>query len=144
MDESLPSGNGVAARALLALGHLLGEPRYLAAAERTLRAAWPTLLELPHACCTLLLALDEYLRPRTHVVLRADDGEVLRWEGTLARLDDGRTDRYRIAASAPALPGVLASQPHGPGGVAYVCRGLHCLAPARDPAALDHAFPSHP
>ena len=142
MDESLPSGNGVAARALLALGHLLGEPRYLDAAERTLRAAWPTLLEAPHACCTLLLALDDYLRPRTHVVLRADDGEMLRWEAALARLDDGRTDSYRIAASEPALPGVLASQPHGPGGVAYVCRGLQCLAPASDPAALDHAAPS--
>ena len=50
IDESLPAGNGVAARALLKLGHLLGETRYIDAAERTLRAAWATLTEYPHAC----------------------------------------------------------------------------------------------
>src|SRR5207253_4819205 len=38
-DDATPSGNGVAASVLLRLGNLLGEPRYLAAAERTLRAA---------------------------------------------------------------------------------------------------------
>ncbi|MBS3934953.1 MAG: thioredoxin domain-containing protein, partial [Sulfuritalea sp.] len=37
-DNALPSGNGVAARALQQLGHLLGEARYLGAARRTLRA----------------------------------------------------------------------------------------------------------
>src|SRR6185437_2287782 len=37
-DDATPSGNAVAARALLALGALLAEPRYLDAAERTLRA----------------------------------------------------------------------------------------------------------
>src|SRR3982751_599431 len=57
MDESLPSGNGIAARTLLKLGHLIGETRYLDAAERTLRAAWSTLSEVPHACPALLLAL---------------------------------------------------------------------------------------
>ncbi len=52
MDEALPSGNGVAARALLRLGHLLGETRYIDAAQRTLHAAWPTLQSMPHASCT--------------------------------------------------------------------------------------------
>ncbi|HEX5123525.1 MAG TPA: thioredoxin domain-containing protein, partial [Rhodanobacteraceae bacterium] len=54
LDESLPSGNGVAARALLALGHLIGETRYLDGAERTLRAAWSTLSEVPHGSPALL------------------------------------------------------------------------------------------
>ncbi len=135
MDESLPSGNGVAARALLQLGHLLGEPRYLDAAERTLRAAWPTLLELPHACCTLLLALDEYLRPRTHVVLRAGEDESPRWQRALARLGD-RIDAYVIPEGAANLPGVLAARPHVDGGVAYACSGQECLAPIIDPADL--------
>ena len=42
-DESLPAGNGVAARALGRLGHLVGDTRYLAAAEKCLQAAWPHL-----------------------------------------------------------------------------------------------------
>ena len=137
MDESLPAGNGVAARALLKIGHLLGEPRYLDAAERTLRAAWPTLTELPHACCTLLLALDEFLRPRTHIVLRADDGEeTARWHPALAGFDPAQTDRYRIPSGNPPLPGNLSAQAHQSGGIAYVCHGQHCLAPITDPDAL--------
>ena len=39
-DEAIPSGNGVAARNLLRLGHLIGETRYIDAAERTLRASF--------------------------------------------------------------------------------------------------------
>ena len=137
MDESLPSGNGVAARALLRLGHLLGEPRYLDAAERCLRAAWPTLTDLPHACCTLLLALDEFLRPRPHVVLRAADGEeAQRWQAaTVAALAD-EADLYRIPPQTDALPGVLAAQAHRDGGVAYACRGTACQPPVTEPEAL--------
>ena len=50
-DEALPAGNGVAAAVLLRFGYLLGEPRYLAAAERALRAAWPALQRVPAAAC---------------------------------------------------------------------------------------------
>ncbi|HJU41144.1 MAG TPA: thioredoxin domain-containing protein, partial [Tahibacter sp.] len=72
LDESTPSGNGVAARVLLRLGHLVGDTRWLDAAERTLRAASGMLADYPHACATLLVALDEWLHPRTHVVVRCD------------------------------------------------------------------------
>jgi uncharacterized protein len=137
MDESLPAGNGIAARALLKLGHLLGETRYLDAAERTLRAAWPTLTELPHACCTLLLALDEFLRPRTRIVLRADDGEeTARWHQALQGFGPAQADCYRIPPSDTFLPGNLSAQVHRSGGIVYVCHGQHCLSPITDPAAL--------
>lgn len=136
MDESLPSGNGVAARALLRLGHLLGDTRHLDAAERCLRAAWPTLTELPHACCTLLLALGDFLHPRTHVVLRAADGdEARRWEDAITS-STSKTDLYRIPPESSPLPGVLAAQPHRPDGVAYVCQGASCLPPVTQPGEL--------
>ena len=138
MDESLPSGNGVAARALLRLGHLLGETRYLDAAERCLRAAWPTLAELPHGCCTLLLALGEFLNPHTHVVLRAADGdEAQRWRAAITPFAATQTDLYRIPPESSPLPGVLSTQPHRPDGVAYICRGTSCLPPVTEPSALD-------
>ena len=38
-DNATPAGNGIAAQALTALGHWLGEPRYLVVAERAVRAA---------------------------------------------------------------------------------------------------------
>ena len=129
-DESLPSGNGVAVRSLLKLGHLLGEPRYLDAAERTLRAAWPMLVEMPGACCTLLVALGEFLRPRTHVVLRyRNQAAIAPWRAELARHARADIDAYFIPADATALPGVLAAQQALGDAVAYRCEGTTCGPP---------------
>jgi len=60
-DESVPAGNGVAARVLQRLGHLLGEPRYLTAAQGTLALATEPMRRLPHAHASLLAALEEHL-----------------------------------------------------------------------------------
>jgi uncharacterized protein YyaL (SSP411 family) len=141
----VPSGNGTAARALLHLGHLLGEVRYVDAAERTLRAAHATLEQMPQACASLLRALNDYLHPRTHVVVRsAGDSEQGRWRDAFAGAGvvDGRIDAYVIAADAPDLPGALAAQAYRAGGVAYVCRGTRCLAPLEDATALGAALGS--
>jgi uncharacterized protein YyaL (SSP411 family) len=129
-DESLPSGNGVAVRGLLRLGHLLGEARYLDAAERTLRAAWPMLVEMPNACCTLLIGLGEFLQPGTHIVVRyGSESAVVPWRAGLWRRADRDIDAYFIPANAKTLPGVLAGQ--GPLGdaVAYRCEGTSCGPP---------------
>jgi uncharacterized protein YyaL (SSP411 family) len=129
IDESLPSGNGIAARALLKLGHLIGEARYLDAAERTLRAAWATLSELPHACPALLLALGDFLAPPAHVVIRhRDDSAAEGWREVLAKAEPP-IDAYFIAAEAGALPGVLARQDATAPVVAYLCRGTSCDPP---------------
>jgi uncharacterized protein YyaL (SSP411 family) len=129
-DESLPAGNGVAARALLRLGHLLGETRYIDAAERTLRAAWPMLIEMPNACCTLLIALDEFLRPRTHVVVRYhQDEEARAWRGALAEQAHARLDAYFVPSHVQRARGVLAGQDATRNIVAYLCEGTSCGPP---------------
>jgi len=127
-DESVPSGNGVAARSLLRLGHLTGETRYLDAAERTLRAANSTMQQMPQACTTLLRALNDFLHPRTHVVIRHRSAdEETAWRAALAGSD--RIDAYVVpdrvgdTERTPWLPKYL------PGGVAYICQGTHCLPP---------------
>lgn len=71
-DESLPSGNAIAARALLRLGHLCAEPRYLDAAERTLKAALPGMLRYPEAHAAMLLALQDGLEPPAMIVMRGN------------------------------------------------------------------------
>jgi uncharacterized protein YyaL (SSP411 family) len=130
VDESLPSGNGIAARALLKLGHLIGEPRYLDAAERTLRAGWAALSEFPHACCTLLLALGEFLRPGTHVVIRyRDETALASWLATIAERRHAAIDAYLIPGANEGLPGVLAQQNVPAAVVAYLCTGLACDPP---------------
>ena len=52
-DNATPSGNGVAAFALQRLGHLLGEPRYLDAAERALALFYPALAQSPGGLVSL-------------------------------------------------------------------------------------------
>ena len=52
-DESLPNGNAIAARVFGRLGHLLGEPRYLLAAERTLQAGWASMQQHPQGHAAL-------------------------------------------------------------------------------------------
>ena len=69
-DNATPSGNGVAACALQRLGHLLGEFRYLQAAERALNLFYPTLFRYPSSCCSLLTALEQSLFPPQTVILR--------------------------------------------------------------------------
>ena len=139
-DDATPSGNGIAARALLRLGHLVGETRYLDATERTLRAAWSTLQQMPQACCALLRALEDFLQPRTHVVIRygrADEESA--WRAALAGAGAARSDAYFVPADA-VLAGILVGQAYAPGGTAYVCRGTHCAPPVAVPEALREAL----
>ena len=136
-DEALPSGNGVAARALLRLGHLLGETRYLDAAERTLRAAFSTMQQMPQACCAMLRALNDFLHPRTHVVVRfGDAAEENAWRTELVTADSRRVHAYFIPRDAGKLPGILAAQEYAAGGLAYVCRGTQCEPALGDPGKL--------
>jgi uncharacterized protein YyaL (SSP411 family) len=61
LDHPLPSGNGMAALALLHLGELTGERRYLTHAERTLRAMAPWMERSPYGTDTLALAASIHL-----------------------------------------------------------------------------------
>jgi uncharacterized protein YyaL (SSP411 family) len=136
-DEALPSGNGVAARALLRLGHLVGETRYLDAAERTLRAGFADMRQMPQACCSMLRALNDFLHPRTHVVVRFDGAsEESTWRAAVADCANRRCDVYFIPRVTGKLPGTLAAQTHAAAGAAYVCRGTQCEAPLHDPSGF--------
>ncbi|HEY3392972.1 MAG TPA: thioredoxin domain-containing protein, partial [Lacipirellulaceae bacterium] len=71
-DSSTPSGNALAANALLRLGKLLGRRDYLESAEKTLAAAVPIMERAPMAAGQMLLALDRFLGPAHELVLIGD------------------------------------------------------------------------
>ncbi|MDR3389462.1 MAG: thioredoxin domain-containing protein [Rudaea sp.] len=140
-DEAAPSGNGVAARALLRIGHLLGETRYLDAAERTLRAAHSTMQQMPLGCASLLRALNDFLRPRAHVIVRCENGvEEESWRAALAERPSQPADVYFIPANPGLLPGILQVQEYSPGGTAYLCRGTRCQPPIGEAETLAKAL----
>jgi uncharacterized protein YyaL (SSP411 family) len=129
-DESLPSGNGVAALALLRLGELVGERRYTEAAERTLRAAVPLLRRYAPGHGALLLALAEWLDPAETAVLRGRAGALPAWSEA-ARAGHPRRRVFAIPTDAGELPGLLAERKPEDGEVAYLCTGTRCLPPIR-------------
>ncbi|PWG62937.1 thioredoxin domain-containing protein [Spiribacter halobius] len=128
-DDALPAGNAVAAQALGRLGHLLAEPRYLEAAERTVRAGAVAMGEQPAGHCALMDALEEQLEPPELVVLRPD-GDPAPWREIA---DAGyQPQRMVFAPGAGAAIGPVPASGHG----AWVCRGTHCLPPAASPTEL--------
>lgn len=134
-DNATPNGNGIAAVALQKLGHILGEPRYLQAAERTLKAFDSSMANNPAACASLCHALTEFLAPPTMVIVRGKASKMAVWRDTMnetyyphhlffyldEKWDDNRRD----------LPPTL--QRNITKGVnAWVCKGVVCLLSIND------------
>ena len=136
-DEAVPSGNGIAAFALQRLGFLLGEARYLDAAERTLQSAWQALSEYPHGHVTLITALEEFLQHPEIIIIRGEAGEVESWQQAAASLYAPRRMVFAIDAEAENLPGALAERRAVVGEtLAYTCVGTHCELPVTSWEAL--------
>ncbi len=137
MDESMPSGNGIAASALLRLGHLSGNLNYIDAAEKILRAAWPMLTRYPFAHGTLLCALQEQLQEVDLFVLRGDADALAPWREKLLSGHQPIRMVIAIPAEASHLPEALVEkQPKGEA-VAYHCKGLRCLPPITEIEKLE-------
>lgn len=128
-DDSTPSGNGVAATVLGRLGHLLGEPRYLDAARRTLQSAWAAINHGPYGHTGLLIALEETLVPPQTVVIRGTNESMETWKQTLNQDYAPRRMSLLIPDNAADLPGVLAHRKATRQPVAYLCTGTSCSEP---------------
>jgi uncharacterized protein YyaL (SSP411 family) len=139
-DNATPAGNGIAAQALLTLGHWLGEPRYIDAAERSLRAFARELGERPTGVSSLLMALEDLVNPPTTVLLRGDAATCAAWQRQLERAYRPRVRTLDLAA-ADALPGALARPHQGhDAATAWVCAGTSCLPPIHSLEALEAAL----
>ena len=139
-DNATPAGNGIAAFALQRLGHLIGEPRYLAAAERALKLFYAPLERQPSGLVSLATALDEYLSPPQTVVLRGEAGALAKWQRALAARYRPDTLVIAIPAGRAGLPPVLDKAAPAGGVNAWVCRGVTCLAPISDLADLERTL----
>jgi uncharacterized protein YyaL (SSP411 family) len=135
-DDALPSGNGVAASVLCRLAYLLGELRYLEAAERTLRAGWPMLQEYPQAHMSLVNALEDYLAAMQILIIRGDAAAAQNWAAELGAHYTPQRMIFAIPRDAADLPAALAAKHAAPGTVAYLCSGMTCSAPLGDLQAI--------
>jgi uncharacterized protein len=103
-DQSTPSGNGIAAQALLRLGRLLDEARYREAAERTLRAFHAALLQQPAPHTSLLRALAAVLTPPPMIVLRGPEPGVSEWKRAADKAVDDMALLFKSTSSSREIP----------------------------------------
>ncbi len=140
LDDAQPPGNGAMAEALIRLGHLFGESRYLDAAWRTLAWAQPQMRRYPAGHCALLSALELELAGPEQIIIRGPDGAMDEW---VAAARDGYHP-LRATFAIPweisqALPGYLprlVSAEQRETVVAYRCQGMSCSAPLTSLADL--------
>jgi uncharacterized protein YyaL (SSP411 family) len=136
-DNATPSGNGIAAFALQRLGHLIGEPRYIDAAERAIRLFYPAMQRQSSAFVSLLTALEEALAPPRIVVLRGETAALHTWQRALAARYRPDTKVVAVPGDVPNLPPTLA-KPVAAGSVnAWVCQGVSCLPPLSDLGTIE-------
>ncbi len=138
-DSAMPSGNGVAAVALQRLGHLLGEPRYLDAARRTIDVFWPQMQRQAGGFSVLLHALEEALTPPDIAILRGPEHELRDWQRRLLRLSAGPALTLALTNGQAGLPPALA-KPESAHVNAWVCRGVTCLWPIADFAEVERVL----
>ncbi|MBS0001623.1 MAG: thioredoxin domain-containing protein [Thioalkalivibrio sp.] len=131
-DDAMASGNGVAAQALLQLGYLLVEPRFIDAAEGALANGGALASEAPLAHMSLLQAADMHRDPPPLVILRGPEAVARNWQKAV-RERNGLAWVYRLPAEAKGLPQALAGKCGHPTAsdrvVAYLCRGTSCAPP---------------
>ncbi len=135
-DGATPSGNALAATALLRLAKLTGRADFLTAAEKTLRAAAGLMGRYPIAAGQMLAALDFYLGPTPEIVLLAETSSDL--TATLADLRRRFIPNRVVAACvcaggenhSAALATIFAGKtPQQPPPTAYICENFSCQAP---------------
>ncbi len=134
-DDALPAGNGTAARALLALGHLSGEPRFVEAAEKTLSWARGLIEQHPAGHCLLLTALEESIEPPELVIVRGPAGDLAPWLAAAREGYQPARHVYGIPYDAAQLPSYLprlVSMETRAKVSAFFCTGTECSAPMTD------------
>lgn len=128
MDGATPSAQSLTAVALLRLGALTGDARYLDAADAILRLRAPVALEHPSSCGHLLGALDLAVAGPVEVVVTGDRSDLVAATRTRYRPNVVLAWGERDDDS-----GLWAGRADG---FAYVCRNFACRQPVSEPAEL--------
>ena len=129
MDDAIPSGNGVAARVLLALGHLVGETRYLEATDRLFQGLLPATERYPAGASALLEASESWEHGIQTIVIRGRGDELHRWSTATNQAYHPARQVFSIPTDESNLPGLLANRAPRDCTVAYVCKGFSCGPP---------------
>jgi len=134
-DGAEPSGNSVAALALLKLGKITGRKQFTMPAEATLRSFSARLQQAPQALTGMLQALDFWLDEPQRVVIAGSPGTAAARALLRATHSVYHPNRIVLSNSGP-VEEFARTLPEENGPVAYVCTGTVCQAPTSKPRDL--------
>ncbi|MBL8825868.1 MAG: thioredoxin domain-containing protein [Planctomycetaceae bacterium] len=141
-DSSTPSGNALAATALVRLGKLCGRDDYFAAAERTLQVSVDFIQRAPSAAGQSLIAASMVQGPTQEVALVGDRTSsatqaVLR--SVRQRFWPDKVVALRPSATrSPQLDPLFVGKPEGASEpTLFICEGFACQAPLTGLAAIE-------
>ncbi len=135
-DGAEPSGNSVAALALLRLAEITGREEFRKPADRTLRLFADRLRCLPQAMPALLAALDFALAERTRVVIACGKNPAENAALLAAAHRVFAPNQVVLGNQPPAEPFACTLPARDDRATAYVCVGAACRAPIHDPEEL--------
>jgi len=128
-DNAMPSGNTLAARALLRLSRHLQREDFRSAAEGTLQCFGPWMARAPRAFLGLLGVLDLVRREHLDVALSGDPGDPL-VQDMLREVHRRFLPGRVLSVSGDQLLPLHEGRGLSPGRpLAFVCRGRTCAAP---------------
>ena len=127
-DNATPSGNGIAAQALLRLSMLTGKVKYTEAAVRCLKLFYPAIRQGAAYHSGLCTALGEYLQPVSLLVLRGTASSMREWQDVLRSRYLPNLMTISLPDEITSLPEVL-DKPVLENTTAWLCHGTQCLPP---------------
>ncbi len=146
-DSSTPSGNAMAATALLRIGKLTGRRDYTDAAVGTLQAAAGLMEKFPSAAGQMLAALDFHLGPTPEIViLGGDDPDTaaalaeLRHRFIPNKSVASRRSLEESRASSALSPLFAGKTPQQPPPTVFICENFTCQVPVNGKQAAIEAW----
>jgi len=131
-DEAMPGGNAVASLALYRLGLLLGNSKYIRAAEKALQSVAHNVNQNPLYAAGFLSLLEETNTQACTIIVRGDEPQLTLWREQLApRLTPGQM-AFFIPSDAENLPDAIAGKNTDDETTAWICHGFTCQPPVTE------------
>ena len=126
-DGAEPSGNSVAALALLKLAAITDRKVYHEKAEKTLALFHERITQLPQATAYFLMAVDFAMGEPRRAVVAGDDPAKL-----LAAVHSSYQPHKVVLGTRGPVEEFAKTLPAKDGPVIYICKGTHCELPTND------------
>ena len=141
-DNATPAGNGIAASALVAFGHLASDVRYVDAAQRVVELFAPGLTESPAGHSSMLAALAALAVPPASVLLAGEADTCAAWQRTLESTFRPDVRVYNLGGVRDVPQALVKGAAPATGAIAWVCVGTACLPPIASVGAIEDALRS--